>query len=96
VSPAEREALVRIACEAVTNAVRHGGAPLVRVQLQRGDGHEVRLLIADSGSGFDPKAAGAASGGFGLVSMRERARGVGGRFRVWSAPGRGTSVEVRL
>jgi signal transduction histidine kinase len=91
----EREALVRIACEAVTNAARHGGAPLVRVRVAR-EGDGLRMLISDAGKGFDPDAADGASGGFGLVSMRERARRVGGRLRISSAPGRGTDVEVEL
>jgi signal transduction histidine kinase len=96
VSPAERDALVRIACEAVTNGARHGGASLVRVELQPWDGHTLRLLIADTGSGFDPTGAHATSGGFGLMSMQARARAVGGQLRVVSAPGRGTSVEIEL
>jgi signal transduction histidine kinase len=85
-----REALVRIACEAVTNAARHSGACRIEVGVQR-DGPGVRLRVSDAGRGFD---VGAAGGGFGLVSMRERARSVGGELLVWSAPGRGSKVEV--
>jgi signal transduction histidine kinase len=89
---AEREALVRIACEATTNAARHGRAPLVHVRLER-EGRGLRMVIADRGAGFDPGQSGR---GFGLISMRERACAVGGRFRVSSTPGRGTEVEVDL
>jgi signal transduction histidine kinase len=92
VSPAVREALVRIASEAITNAARHGSADLVRIQLE--NGHRVRLRIADTGRGFDP--AHARRDGFGLTSMRERAEGLGGRFSVRSRPGAGTQVEVIL
>lgn len=88
----EREALVRIACEAVSNAARHGGATLVRLELTNGSG--VRFTVSDDGVGFDTTAL--APGRFGLVSMRERAHALGGTFRVRSTPGRGTEVEVLL
>ena len=87
-----REALVRIACEAVSNAARHGQAQLVRVELQ--NGRHVRFRVVDDGVGFDPSIP--RPGHFGLVSMRERAQAVGGSFRVRSAPGAGTEVEVVL
>lgn len=91
--PASREqALVRIACEAVANAARHSGSRRVGVSLARFDGG-VRLRVADQGTGFDEAAAGS---GFGLASMRERARAAGAELRVSSAPGRGTVVEVEL
>lgn len=91
--PAERaEALVRIACEAVTNAARHSGSGRVRLDMER-HGPQVRLLVSDSGRGFDTTDPG---GGFGLVSMCERARSVGGEVRISSAPGRGSEVEVAL
>jgi signal transduction histidine kinase len=92
VGPAHAEALVRIASEAITNAARHGGAPLVRVQLEANGG--VALRVADGGRGFDPSRP--RPGGFGLVSMRERAEALGGRLDVSSSPGHGTVVEVRL
>jgi signal transduction histidine kinase len=90
-----RDALTRIACEAIANAARHGGAELVRVELL--DGRRVRLRISDGGSGFDPAAVSSRDGvGFGLISMRERAHAVGGSFEVRSRPGGGTRVEVVL
>lgn len=88
---ASREDIVRIVREAVINAVRHGHPTLVRVSLC-GDGWPV-LRVVDDGIGFDPKSA-EASGGFGLVSMRERAQSMGARFSVESRPGHGTTVEV--
>ena len=91
--PAVRaECLVRIACEAVGNASRHSGDRRIALTLDRA-GAGVRLQIRDRGCGFDP---GAPTAGFGLVSMRERARAVGGRLRIDSEPGRGTAVEVAL
>ncbi len=92
--PAARaEALVRIACEAVANAARHSGAGRVRLDLER-DGTRARLRVSDHGRGFDPAAA--PGSGFGLVSMRERARSVGGELRISSVPGRGSKVEAAL
>ncbi len=89
----EREALLRIACEAVTNAARHGRSDVVRVELSAG--RPLRMRISDAGVGFDPDAA-PGPGHFGLTSMRERASALGGRLSVASAPGRGTEVEVEL
>jgi len=90
--PARAEALVRIACEAVANAARHSGARQVRLDVER-DGPRVRLRVSDKGRGFDPAIPG---DGFGLVSMCERARSVGGELRISSAPGRGSEVEAAL
>ncbi len=90
-SAARAEALMRIACEAVTNAARHSGSSRVRLTVER-DGSRVRLWVSDKGCGFDT----AARGGFGLVSMRERAHSVGGELCISSAPGRGSDVEATL
>jgi signal transduction histidine kinase len=90
-----REAFVRIAREAVTNAARHGDAGLVRVELENGSG--ITLRIVDDGRGFDTTFARLRRrGGFGLVSMSERARAIGGVLNVDSRRGAGTTVEVKL
>jgi signal transduction histidine kinase len=91
-SAPRREALVRIACEAVTNAARHSGAGRVHLRLER-SGPGVRLWVSDQGHGFDTCTPG---DGFGLTSMRERARSVGGELSVCSAPGHGSQVEVAV
>lgn len=91
-SPNDREALIRIVREAITNAARHGAATRVRVDLEENGARFLR--ITDNGCGFDPGEVGA--GGFGLVSMRERAEAIGAEFRVQSEPGHGAIVEVRL
>lgn len=90
--PEQQHALVRITREAASNAVRHGAAERVRVSLGR-DGSTRELVIQDDGRGFDVEAV--AGHGFGLTSMRDRARGLAGTFRVESTPGRGTEVRVR-
>jgi signal transduction histidine kinase len=95
VAPDVREALVRIAREAVTNAARHGDARLVRVELENGDG--LRLRIVDDGRGFDSTATRRRrSGGFGFTSMADRARAIGGTLHITSRRGTGTAVEVEL
>lgn len=91
--PEQQHALVRITREATSNALRHGAAQRVRVSLGR-DGRGRELVIQDDGTGFDVEAALLAGRGFGLISMRDRARGLGGTFRVESVPGRGTEVRV--
>jgi signal transduction histidine kinase len=92
-NPAEREVLVRIMSEAITNAIRHGDAKIVHVQLKPRD-HGLRLRIVDGGRGFDPDVV--PPGRFGLVSMHERAEALGGELHVRSVPGTGTEVEVVL
>jgi signal transduction histidine kinase len=90
----EREALQRIAAEAVANAGRHAGADEVRVLLEAGP--PLRLQVSDRGRGFDPTTDRRHPPGFGLDSMAQRARDIGAEFEVTSAPGGGTVVEVRL
>jgi signal transduction histidine kinase len=92
VSAAREDALVRIACEAVANVARHSGARQVSLTLEN-DGPRLRLRVSDRGCGFDLASAG---GGFGLTSMRQRARSVGGELRVSSIPGQGSEVEATL
>jgi signal transduction histidine kinase len=93
VDRAARDALIRVACEAVANAARHGHAGNVRVRLAAGDA--VELIVLDDGVGFDTAAADGGRG-FGLVSMRERVESLGGRFTISSYPSTGTRVEVAL
>jgi two-component system NarL family sensor kinase len=84
--------LFRIAQEALANVRNHAGATEVEIALATGpDG--VRLTIRDDGQGFDPAVP--AAGRFGLLGMRERARRLGGRLRVTSRPGRGTTVVAQ-
>lgn len=90
VDPAQSHALVRIAREAVLNGAQHGRAKRVKVQLGRSF-----LTVADDGAGFDPVLRTPRPGEFGLVSMRERAEALPGRFELDSQPGRGTTVTVR-
>jgi signal transduction histidine kinase len=91
----QRNALLRILHEALTNAVRHGGAEQVFVRLSTGPSG-LSLRIADDGCGFDVAGAFAAGKGLGLVSMSERAEMLGGTLNILSRSSGGTVVEVVL
>ena len=84
-------AIVHIAREAVANAVKHGSPTRIDVALECPE--EWRLRIRDDGCGFDAERA---SGGFGLHSMRRQAHALGGRLKVTSDAGAGTTVVALL
>jgi two-component system NarL family sensor kinase len=85
--------LFRLAQEALTNVARHSAAHNATVTLDTRGG-EVCLSIRDDGRGLP--AAGAATGGMGMIGMRARARSVGGDLAVHSTPGAGVGIEVRV
>ncbi|MFJ2019081.1 MULTISPECIES: sensor histidine kinase [Streptomyces] len=89
--------LLRIAQEALSNAVRHARPTRVGVTLSF-MGDEVTLDIRDDGTGFDPAAVPerTRSGGFGLDGMRARAERIAGSLTVESEPGHGTAVSARV
>ena len=92
----ERElALLRIAHEALHNAVRHAHAEHVVVRLTGDDGRTV-IEVSDDGIGFDPHAADVRSRHLGLTSMEERTRELQGHLKIRSAPGQGTTVRVEI
>ncbi|GIU93908.1 MAG: histidine kinase [Gaiellaceae bacterium] len=91
--PAEVETtLYRIVQEALTNVTKHARAERVSVLLT-GKGKAVIVVIEDDGVGFDPEEPGA---GLGLAGMRERLALVGGRLRLETAPGRGTTIAAEV
>jgi signal transduction histidine kinase len=92
---AQEEALLRVAQEALHNALRHSGADHVDVTLDRIGGGAV-LRVTDDGCGFDPRTVRRAGRHLGLVSMRDRASGVGGSLTVESLPGKGTTIEMEV
>jgi signal transduction histidine kinase len=88
--------VLRIAQEAVTNALKHAEAKKIWIQLQL-EARKLLLRVRDDGRGFEPSDAFSALGGhFGLLGMRERAERLGGVLDLSSAPGRGTQVEVSV
>lgn len=96
--PNEVEAvLYRIAQEGVTNILRHAKAQHMSLVIHCSQ-HIIRMVIEDDGMGFDPEMLGPDDGKrhLGLISMKERAEILGGALDVLTAPGRGTTVQVRI
>jgi two-component system NarL family sensor kinase len=92
--PAEVESeLFWIASEALTNVRKHAAARDASLRIDTAHGR-VRLTVADTGAGFRPRRG--ARRGFGLSGIAARARLVGGRAAITSAPGRGTTVTVTV
>ena len=93
--PDHEIACFRVVQEAITNVLRHAGARRIDVHVTR-SGNRVSLSIRDDGRGFDPATLNDAAtrGHLGVAGMRERIRARGGQFRLLSAPGQGTTVEV--
>jgi two-component sensor histidine kinase len=86
--------LLRIAQEAIHNAVRHANPTLIAVTLQW-DAPNLVLQVKDNGSGISA-ARSETSAGFGMGNMRERASVIDGRFEIQTAPGHGTTVTVTV
>jgi signal transduction histidine kinase len=91
-------ALYRIAQECLQNVVKHANASTARLTFAVDDG-TARLEIIDDGVGFDTfehPLGGDEMGGYGLLSMAERAEIVGGRLNIRSRPGAGTAVTATI
>jgi len=94
-SPEAQYNILRIASEAMNNAVKHSGAKSIEVALDSNAEH-MRLSVRDDGSGFSRDNGNARPGHYGLIGMRERAAQIGAELRVDSEPGRGTTISVLL
>jgi signal transduction histidine kinase len=81
--------------EAVGNAFRHGMASLVKVEVSY-DENDLTMVIADDGSGFDAALLPEGSGHYGVQSMRDRMRWLGGTFSLESQLGKGTYVTASI
>jgi len=88
-----KQALYRIAQEALHNIVKHARARTVLLRLNRQDGKLI-LEVCDDGKGFDP--TGPFPGHLGLHSIQERAAWLGGTCSIESAPAQGTCLRVRI
>jgi signal transduction histidine kinase len=88
-----KEAIYRIAQEALHNVVKHARATSVELTLAATD-HDLTITIRDDGVGFD--ATGSFPGHLGLRSMRERATRLGGTFDIQSEPTRGTTLTATV
>jgi signal transduction histidine kinase len=87
--------MLRIAQEALNNALRHADAGRIELRYEARD-HRLVVTVADDGIGFDPAAPGVRSRRLGLTSMEERARALGGTLSVVSRPGEGTTVTLEV
>jgi len=93
--PERAVALFRVMQEALSNVSKHSQAKAAAVALKPCDG-ELVMTVRYTGRGFESGARSKAHAGFGLITMRERLRAVGGRFSVESHPGRGTTVKASV
>jgi len=94
-APEHQHELLRIAQEAVINAVRHAHPTHIRILLVEESDHW-NLMVIDDGQGMEDLPELYAQQGFGLANMRERAQAIGGHFDLQSRVGLGTQVIVRL
>jgi len=96
--PGLNTTVFRVVQEAVSNALRHARATLIRVTL-RAESDALRLVIEDDGVGFDPEAVGQRvkrGEHLGLLGMTERVRNAGGTIELDSRPGAGSRIEVTV
>lgn len=83
--------------ELLFNVVKHAKTDHADVRLSQADGNRVRIVVSDSGAGFDPARIGSrgqASSVFGLFSIKERLELLGGKMEIDSAPGRGACITL--
>jgi signal transduction histidine kinase len=78
--------------EALHNIIRHSGAAHAEISMS-GDEKHFRLVVHDNGCGFDPAAPRA---GAGMTGMKQRAKTLGGRLHIETAPGEGTTLTLEV
>jgi signal transduction histidine kinase/ligand-binding sensor domain-containing protein len=95
--PIVREEAMFIAREALANAFSHAHAHQIEVEISYGEA-ELRMRIRDDGEGFHVEMLqhGGREGHWGLLGMRERAKKIRATVTVWSKPGAGTEVDLRV
>jgi signal transduction histidine kinase len=94
-APENESEVLRVAQEALNNALRHAEAERIELRMEARDGRLI-VTVADDGIGFDPEDRGLRARRLGLTSMEERARALGGNLAVVSAPGEGTTVTLEV
>jgi signal transduction histidine kinase len=94
-APEKEGEVLRVAQEALNNALRHAQAERIELRMEARDGRLI-VTVADDGVGFDPADRRLRSQRLGLTSMEERARALGGSLAVVSAPGDGTTVTLEV
>ncbi len=90
-----REPALRLIAEGVSNVARHAQAQHARVRMESAEGGTI-IEVYDDGIGFDPSVVLIEAGHYGLLGLQERARLLGGSLEINSAPGRGTTLRLRL
>ncbi len=93
IAPAIENELFHIAQEAVSNAIEHGKASLISIDLEYA-ADRIELWIHDDGLGFEARERGTEEPRFGLKGMKERAARVGGTFTMHTEAGVGTEIGV--
>mgnify|MGYP002776188329 CR=1 FL=1 len=96
--PAVSATVFRAVRELLINVAKHAGVDKAAVSAVRGEGNMLVVTVSDAGTGFDPdaKIPVNGSGGFGLLSLRERLSLLGGAVEIRSIPGEGTSVILKV
>ncbi|WP_432987436.1 sensor histidine kinase [Dactylosporangium sp. CA-233914] len=90
------ESLYRAAQEGLTNVRKHADATRAELRLDYTRPAAVRLEVRDNGVGLDPAVGAAATAGYGLLGVRERAAHAGGRMSIESEPGQGSTLSVEV
>jgi len=95
--PGIESALYRVVQEGLSNVARHAQATRVTIRLER-DATAVRCLVEDDGVGFDAAVEIRRRGdrGLGLIGIRERLSPLGGSFKLSTAPGKGTRLQISI
>ena len=91
-----RVLLFEIVQELLFNVVKHANAARAFVRIQQGEQDQIRVLVADEGTGFVPHQHSSfrGDGGLGLIAIEERLELLGGRLEIDSAPGKGTRITI--
>jgi signal transduction histidine kinase/ligand-binding sensor domain-containing protein len=82
----------RVVQESINNILKHSKATRAEIQIKR-KSSQIEILIKDNGKGFEKNNS---ADGFGLIGISERVRMLGGEFSIQSAPGQGTSINIKL
>src|SRR5437764_2841487 len=93
--PDQQLGILRIAQEALHNAVKHAGPVPIRLDLRQA-GDATRLVVSDEGAGFEIKARSSTRRTVGLHAMRERAHAMGANLTIESRPGGGSVIRLTL
>jgi NarL family two-component system sensor histidine kinase YdfH len=97
--PARSTHVLRMISEGLTNVARHAQAQHVWVSAthESGDvGQNLLIEVRDDGNGYDPEVVATQVGHYGLIGLRERARLMEGTLEIRSAPGKGTTLQLRI